>query len=196
MHSPDERRFATGAVLGDQDAITALWRVHRRWIAAILLAYKPRDVELEDLLQEVAVKMVRDVHRLKDPGALRPWLRAVAINAARTAGRRRKVRSQVVSTGDGRILDGPDEASIPGEGDGSREEGRRLLEIARALPAEYREPLMLRAIRGLSYRQIADALELPITTVETRLARARRMVREAMNESTTEHSPGLAEDKS
>ena len=173
----------------DQDAISSLWRIHRRWVAAILLAYKPRDVELEDLLQEVAVKLVRDVHRLKDPGALRPWLRAVAINAARTAGRRRKVRSQVISTGDGRVLDGPGEMPV-GE-DRGREEGRRLMEIARGLPPEYREPLMLRAVRGLSYRQIADALELPITTVETRLARARRMVRDAM----IEQMPGLAEDR-
>ena len=187
MHSPDERRFAIGA--GDQqDAISALWRVHRRWVAAILLAYKPRDVELEDLLQEVAVRLVRDVHRLKDPASLRPWLRAVAINAARTAARRRRVRAQVVSTGDERLLEGPGREAGE-EGDG-REEGRRLMEIARGLPPEYREPLMLRAVRGLSYRQIADALELPITTVETRLARARRMVRDAM----IEHTPGLAED--
>ena len=176
MRALEERQFAANAASGDQDALTALWHAHRRWVAAILLAHKPRDVELEDLLQEVAVKMVRDVHRLKDPGALRPWLRAVAVNAARTAGRRRKVRQQVVLA-DHALLDATGE---PEGSDDARDEGRRLMEIARTLPLEYREPLLLRAVRGLSYRQIADALELPITTVETRLARARRMVREAL----------------
>jgi RNA polymerase sigma-70 factor (ECF subfamily) len=52
------------------------------------------------------------------------------------------------------------------------------LELSRNLPDEYREPLLLRAVRGLSYRQIADILSVPITTVETRLVRARRMLRE------------------
>ena len=43
-----------------------------------------------------------------------------------------------------------------------------------------REPLLLRCVRGLSYQQISTILELPVTTIETRLARARRMLREEM----------------
>jgi RNA polymerase sigma-70 factor (ECF subfamily) len=52
------------------------------------------------------------------------------------------------------------------------------------LPEHYREPLLLRAVRGMSYRQIADTLGVPITTVETRLARARRMLRDELEPVT------------
>ena len=158
-----------------QDAVQALWQTHRRWIAAILLAHKPREADLDDLLQEVAVSVVQSIHTLKDPALVRPWLRSIAMNAARTSGRRASARRRNLPTGD----TDPERAV----GDDGRESetlsrGRRALELARALPAEYREPLYLRAVRGMSYRQIADTLSLPVTTIETRLARARRMVRE------------------
>ena len=53
-----------------------------------------------------------------------------------------------------------------------------MVEAAQRLQPDYREPLLLRCVRGMSYRQIADILDLPVTTIETRLARARRMIRE------------------
>jgi DNA-directed RNA polymerase specialized sigma24 family protein len=60
------------------------------------------------------------------------------------------------------------------------EEAHRILDAARSLPEEYSEPLLLRAVQGLSYRAIGQIMELPETTIETRIARARRMLREAL----------------
>ena len=57
----------------------------------------------------------------------------------------------------------------------------RILHLARGLPSQYSEPLLLRAVRGLSQREIAETLQLPETTVETRLARARRMLRDELD---------------
>ena len=50
--------------------------------------------------------------------------------------------------------------------------------LARKLPDAYREPLMLRALQGMRGRHIASILNLSEATVETRIARARRMLRE------------------
>jgi RNA polymerase sigma factor (sigma-70 family) len=55
-----------------------------------------------------------------------------------------------------------------------------VLTLAQRLAPEYAEPLMLRAMRGMSQKQIAQTLDLPETTVETRLARARKMLLEEM----------------
>jgi DNA-directed RNA polymerase specialized sigma24 family protein len=71
----------------DPREIQRIWREHRRWVAAILLAHKPRETDLDDLLQVVAVAVVRKIGELRDPEALKPWLRTVAINAARASGR-------------------------------------------------------------------------------------------------------------
>jgi len=53
----------------------------------------------------------------------------------------------------------------------------------RTLPPEYREPLVLRCVRSLTYQQISEILNLPVTTIETRLARARRMLREEVGDA-------------
>lgn len=161
------------AINGDLDAVRAVWQAHRRWVAAVLLAHKPREVDLDDLLQDVATTMVRTIGKLRDPGSIKPWLRTTAINAAREAGRttaRRRRRFRLVSHVD--TSGGASEAAS------SSEAARRLLDLAATLPDGYREPLLLRCVRGMSYRQIAEVLALPETTVETRITRARRMLRE------------------
>lgn len=180
----EERRSALGAMAGDQEAVRAIWHSHRRWVAAILLAHKPKEADLEDLLQEVAMTLVAQVHTLHDPAAVRPWLRTVAINAARTAGRRQSTAKRLIPTV-GDSADAQADRSSEGMQADAREEGRRALRVARSLPPEYGEPLILRAVRGLSYRQIADILGVPVTTIETRLARARRMVREELMREET-----------
>ncbi|MDX2115127.1 MAG: RNA polymerase sigma factor [Planctomycetota bacterium] len=174
----EERRLADGAIGGDADAVRALWHAHRRWIAAILLAHKPREAELDDLLQEVAVLITRNIATLNDPAAVKPWLRTIAINVARSTGRRQRVAGKALPVLAGSARRTAERQEREEVGDDS---GRRALDLASALPPEYREPLLLRAVRGLSYRQIADVMGVPMTTIETRLARARRMLKEQLD---------------
>ncbi len=170
------------AVEGDQDALRHLWARHRRWVAAILLAHMPREAEVDDLLQDVATLVVSKIHSLRGgEQALRPWLRAIALSVAKTRGRRTKVRKagwvKLVGwagtwAGDGE-QQRDDAAATP-----LVEEGRRLMELAKELPDGYREPLLLKCVQGMSYKEIGEAMGLPDTTIETRIARARRMLRE------------------
>lgn len=57
---------------------------------------------------------------------------------------------------------------------------RTLLGAIEALPAIYREPFALRHLEDWSYARIGEALGLPVETVETRLVRARRLLRESL----------------
>lgn len=174
-HAPDHQGQVAAAMRGDCDAVRDLWEKHRRWVAAILLAHKPREVDLEDLLQDVALTFVRSVGELRAGAALKPWLRTVAINAARASGRKvtRRRRDMV----DGLAFD-PEGAGGADEGAEVSEEARRLFDLALDLPEGYREPVLLRCVRGMSYRSISELMGLPETTIETRIARGRRMLRE------------------
>jgi RNA polymerase sigma-70 factor (ECF subfamily) len=154
---------------GDRDALRSLWHANRGWVATILLAHKPRQADLDDLLQTVAMALVRTIHTVRDEQAFKPWLRTVATNAARAAGRRQKTESRV------KLVDAEPASEME---EGAREQAQRVMELARQLPDGYREPLLLRCVKGMSYREIAQVLEIPETTIETRIARGRRMLRE------------------
>ncbi len=191
-----EERLITRAIHGDRVAQQELWKAHRRWVAAIVLAHKPRSVEVDDLMQDVALKLVDKVGTLRDPGAFRPWLRQIAINLCRGAARDLKPTLHLAATDRSDAGDeghqAPGTIGMPESRDARRRESadreeaaRRLLAQVMTLPPEYREPLLLRCLRSMTYRQIGELLELPVTTVETRLARARRMLREELGEEMT-----------
>lgn len=163
-------------------AVEAVWRAHRRWLAAVVYAHLPRGTDLDDVLQETAMRLVTNFHHLTDPSAIRPWLRTVAINVARSAGRKRRVRERerhgfAAGHFDELASLAVEQAPAPAP----TQRGERALAIAQSLPPHYREPLLL-SLRGLSQRQIAESLEIPLTTVETRLIRARRMIREELRQ--------------
>lgn len=166
---------------GDGESIQRLWQSHRRWVAAIVLAHMPRDGELDDMLQDIAATFVRSVGELRTSAALRPWLRTVAINAARAAGRkktrRRRALDAQAASDPGRFAgeQAPDETPAAPE---RSDEARWLLGLIADLPEGYREPLVLRCVRGMNYKAISELTGLPETTIETRIARGRRMLRE------------------
>lgn len=171
------------AAAGDRDAAERLWLANRRWVAAVLVAHMGRHADVEDLLQAVAVRFCERIGTVREPGAFRGWLRTIAVNEALADGR--KVTRRRGHRG--RIVAQAQRASGAGLGVGigdwaQREalshEAGRVLELSAELPDGYREPLILRATRQMSYRQIGEVMGLPETTVETRIARGRRMLRE------------------
>lgn len=187
-HSVDEQlieRARGGHGVAQQE----LWRAHRRWVAAIILAHRPRSVEVEDLLQDVAVKFIDKLHTLREPRAFRPWLRQIALNVCRGAARSSRATLRLGNSRDddngrepGMVAEPTADTVDVQEDAEQRDAAGRLLEQALGLPVAYREPLLLRCLHAMSYQQISDALELPVTTIETRLARARRMLRDELRE--------------
>jgi len=118
----------------------------------------------EDLVQETYYEAWRTLSRLGGPRAPRAWLLAIL--------RRRLARHRAA----------PDPPTAPPEalaglaGGDDPEAAAELEGLARAfaaLPAHQREILLLRALHGLSYREIARLLDLPLGTVMSRLSRAR-----------------------
>lgn len=178
---PDRARVEA-AIRGEADAVRALWQESRRWVAGILLAHKPREADLEDLLQDVAMAYVRTIGGLRDGGVFRPWLRTISINTARLAGRETTRRRRLAGVFNGGAREAEPAAVRSGEEPAGHaattDQARRVMDLAQRLPEGYREPLLLKCLRGMSYKQIGELLGLPDTTIETRIARARRMLRE------------------
>ncbi len=127
--------------------------------------------DAEDLVQEALLRAFRAFPGFRGADG-RAWLLAIVRNACYTWLRRNRQQEvttefdEEVHTLDGDVLN--PERLVLREGDNARV--RQALE---ELPAEFREALVLREIEGLSYKEIATVIDVPVGTVMSRLARAR-----------------------
>ena len=119
-------------------------------------------------------------HRLQDPTNWRTWLYRIARNAAYDAGRAKQRQRNLFSNLFKRQPVKIYHETSPDHQIASNEQHRKILEAVSSLPELYREPFVLKHLEDWSYRQIGEALGLPVDTVETRLVRARRMLRERL----------------
>ena len=134
------------------------------------------DHDAEDVVQEALLRAYRFCDGLR--GEARPWLLAIVRNACFSW--LRENRPADIAGG----LDEQPEQASGAEGPealAAREMDRRLLnEAISALPAQFREVLVLRELEDLSYKDIARIVEAPIGTVMSRLSRARRLLADSV----------------
>ena len=131
--------------------------------------------DAEDVVQAATLRAFRafDRYRGGDP---RAWMLTIVRNTCYTWLRQNRM-GEIAGGVDGDLPElAADPASEP-EVQCLRQADRQLLQAAlEALPAEFREVLVLREIEGCSYKEIADVVDVPLGTVMSRLARARQQV--------------------
>jgi RNA polymerase sigma-70 factor (ECF subfamily) len=134
------------------------------------------DHDADDVVQEAMLRAYRFCDGLR--GEPRPWLLAIVRNACFTWLRTNRPADLAASDED--IAEQPSPADGP-EALAARELDRRLLnEAIAALPAQFREVLVLRELEDLAYKDIARVVDAPIGTVMSRLSRARRLLADSM----------------
>lgn len=122
----------------------------------------------QDVAQEAMLRALRYFHAFRG-GEPKPWLFGIVRNTWADMRTRHGAENAPLEEMEDRPAEGPDPEQSALAGDRRRHVAAALA----ALPAEAREVLVLREIEDLSYKHIASALELPIGTVMSRLARAR-----------------------
>jgi len=141
----------------------------------------------EDAVQEVFVKMYRQAGSLEPRGRLYTWLYRVATNHCLNLLRRRRIVRFVslVRKQDGELdeIDAVDGRADPERAAQARARWRQTRRCIDGLPANQRAVLVLARFEGLSYRQIAEVLEISEGAVESRLFRAMTHLRKAAQES-------------
>jgi RNA polymerase sigma factor (sigma-70 family) len=129
------------------------------------------DAEAEDVVQDACVRAMRFFSSLRDNDA-RPWLFAIVRNTWYSRVSRRASLAEATPVNDAPDQ-WPDRALDPEE----RLLQQHTVAVVRAaleqLPVDFREVIVLREIEGLSYKEIAAVVRVPIGTVMSRLARAR-----------------------
>ena len=148
----------------------------RRYAAA--LAGNAADAD--DLVQDCIERALARQDTLREPESLGRWLKVILHNLYFTALRRRGAPSVPIEDFAEDLA-----LSVPPE---TRDRIRDLVRAMAALSTEHRQILLLISLEGMSYREIAETLEIPIGTVMSRLARARERLRSALEEGAEERA--------
>lgn len=166
---------------GDRHAFAELVRREHRWVRGVVFGVLGDVDRTDDVVQQVWAVAWQRIDTLRDAARWRAWLYRIARNTALDAGRetsRRRDRDRVLRSERPR----PVSSSTPDRDAESAERHGAVLAAIGALPPLYREPFVLRHLSGWGYRRIADVMAMPVDTVETRLVRARRLLRTALKD--------------
>ena len=183
---PDEA-LASRAQQGDRKAFELLVGRHKDALYRLLRRYLGNADEAYDLLQDTLISVWESLPGYDSKRSFFAWTRAIALNKCRDFSRRQRFRrwfSQVLATEPKADSLSPAEHAEFTEAEGQQEQRLRRLDAAiAALPALYKEPLILTTVDGLSQDAVASILCTTTKAIEMRLRRARRQLAEALNRS-------------
>jgi RNA polymerase sigma factor (sigma-70 family) len=165
---------------GEGEAWNLLVERFSRYVFAICAqGFRLSPADAEDAYQDVFAKVYEQLHRLRDDGAVRPWIaqltRRTCIDRLRAGGR-----------------EAPDDGVEPAGMDDVLETLDQALEVRDALatlPEACREMLDRFFARDESYRTIGEALDLPAGTIASRISRCLEKLKAAMEDSTEATRP-------
>src|ERR687885_711149 len=172
----DERAWVRGAQAGSASDLEALFRAHwpRAFRAAYLVVHDA--AAAEDIAQEAFLAALRALDRFDRRRPFGPWLHRIVVNRAIDWARARTLRAEI--SDDGTI----ERAAAHARASASDSDSRALASGLAALSPEHRAVIVLRHLLEYTPGEIAELLELPRGTVNSRLRRGLDALREAIGE--------------
>jgi len=173
---------------GEQAACEALVAEHQAMVFQLGCHLLGNREEAYDLSQEVFLRVFRTLDRFRADASLKTWIYRITINQASNRRRfwsRRNRLAQVSLDAHVEVHGEPTEpsdASSPHRILASKQLAEQLTLALDALPFDQRTVLILREVEGLAYDEIAQALDIAIGTVKSRLTRARQTLRARLGE--------------
>ncbi len=175
-----DQQLAARSRFGDRAAFEELVRRTGRLVFTRLYLDTGSAHEAEDLTQETFLKACRQIHRLQDPAAFRPWIlsiaRTVHLDAIKKKSRKKRGKPGASDSME-QVADGD---PTPPQNAEMREQQQQVLTALRELPEDYQRPLSLRYLAGSDYETISKQLGLTNGSLRGLLHRGLELLREQM----------------
>ena len=170
---------------GDKRAFDLLVRKYQHKIVSAVTRYVSDWSEAQDVAQEAFIRAYRALGAFRGDSAFYTWIYKIAINTAKnhlvSRGRRPPIGDIAIE--DAVLLDGASqlrERATPERELLRQEIEQTVFGTVEELPEELRTAITLREVDGLSYEEIAEAMNCPIGTVRSRIFRAREAIDEKL----------------
>jgi len=181
-----DRQLVERAQRGDKHAFGLLVSKYQRKLSRLLSRFVKDQAEVEDVAQEAFVKAYRALPSFRGDSAFYTWLYRIGINTAKNylvaMGRRAPTVTDFDSD-EAEEFDGGEQLrdiNTPESLLMTKQIANTVNEAMSELPEELRAAIQLREIEGLSYEEIAAAMNCPIGTVRSRIFRAREAIAERL----------------
>jgi RNA polymerase sigma-70 factor, ECF subfamily len=160
------------ALTGDADAFGELVRRWERRIFALTYGMLGREEDARDATQETFLAAFRNLRGFRGEAKVSSWLHRIAVNQCITRQRRAKVRSETALE-DEQERDATSFAAPARLSPARTVEHRQVTQAVRravnSLPVELRQVIVMKEFEDLTFKEIAETLELPLSTVKSRL---------------------------
>ena len=170
---------------GDKQAFDVLVRKYQQKIVKLISRYIRDQDEALDVAQETFIKAYRALATFRGDSAFYTWLYRIAINTAKNylVAQSRRPPDTDIDAEDAVQFDGDSklrETDLPEQLVHRDQVERVIYEAIDALPEDLRTAITLRELEGLSYEEIAQAMDCPIGTVRSRIFRAREAIEQKL----------------
>lgn len=174
----EERQLVRLAQEGSPEAFEELVRKYQPKVFSMAMSFTRNRQAADDLAQEVFLKAYLALPRFHGRSEFGTWLYRISVNHIKDF-LRKKGRAKEVSLDDVREISFSDREQVERAEEEREIEARRTIvrKLVEGLPEKYRTILTLRDVQGLAYEEISRILKLSPGTVDSRLHRARRMLR-------------------
>jgi RNA polymerase sigma-70 factor (ECF subfamily) len=181
-----DRQLVARAQRGDKRAFGLLVEKYQRKLARLLSRFIRDPAEVEDVTQEAFIKAYRALPAFRGDSAFYTWLYRIGINTAKNylmaMGRRAPTSTEVEADAAEGFEEGEQlrDINTPESLLLSNEIAETVNSTIEKLPEELRTAIQMREIEGMSYEDIAKAMNCPIGTVRSRIFRAREAIAEQL----------------
>jgi RNA polymerase sigma-70 factor (ECF subfamily) len=175
--SVDDVALLSSARDGDVDAFAELVRRYEHRVRAMLFRLLDDDRDVEEATQDAFLQAWRNLDRFRSDAAVFTWLYRIAVNEALARLRRKRLVTTDLDDLAETVHAAADPAYEPEQAAEGGELEAFLAGSIRRLPPDYRAPLVLRDVIGLSNQEVADILELSLAAAKSRVHRARMQIR-------------------
>ncbi|MWC27187.1 RNA polymerase sigma factor SigW [Paenibacillus sp. MMS18-CY102] len=180
-----EARLARLALKGDQQAFAEIVDMYQDKLYHMAYRMLYNRQEAEDVVQDAFLRVYRNLERYDESLKFSTWIYRIATNLCIDRLRRRKpTYSLDAESADHEGLDGysmvPSDNRTP-ESETMLSETQRIIHQAiETLPAKYKSVMVLRYLQEMSLQEIGDVLDMPVTTIKTRVHRGREFLRKRL----------------